>query len=543
MGTLGNPATLELWQWIGISLFIALFAGVLLALWTCRRQLVSREALLPAALALLGLALRLVAHGGPSDIRPVLSPPGLERAGWDVLVNLIQLIWPLQDDGFWMINRVVGAASVPLLYVALRRRFADPLVAVAGAAALAVMPLLVRFAATDAPYILLCAAFLGALIAHDSWAETGSVEALALALGLLTAAMQLRPEGPWLVVPAALLALAAPYRIDVRAVVQRHLPAIVALLVGFILVNTVAFAWALTSHIEGPGMLRYFVLIGSVVGSPWADPQMTPRALALLVLLGAGVAVLRRERAALLWLAATLVALPLATHATGQLGEMYAGYAMPNAMAPGASGTRFSQYANARYHLPSMYLACGLIGLAIATLLRALSRRLPRLERLAVPAAIAIVAVAALPRWELLHIVWTPQREFELLRTGLSRVGPGCRVAAFIEATDAGFVPFEYLAPQQLIDLGAVAATAADTGCLYYYRGGNCFTRDLVPEATWPTFDMNPLCRAFEERYELTPVLEAAVPALPFRGESYARDPLPLGFYRLRARAADGAPR
>ena len=45
---------------------------------------------------------------------------------------------------------------------------------------------------------------------------------------------------------------------------------------------------------------------------------------------------------------------------------------------------------------------------------------------------------------------------------------------------------------------------------------------------------MNPACRAIEERFRLEPIVEAQVPALPYRGEVYVRDTLPLGFYRLR---------
>jgi hypothetical protein len=47
---------------------------------------------------------------------------------------------------------------------------------------------------------------------------------------------------------------------------------------------------------------------------------------------------------------------------------------------------------------------------------------------------------------------------------------------------------------------------------------------------------MHPLCRAVEERFQLEPVVEAQVAALPFRGEIYARDPIPIGFYRIRDR-------
>lgn len=529
----------EDWRTFGMAFFAALLAGVLIALWRCRQALVSRAALLPAALTLLALVLRLAAQGGPSDIRPVLHNTGQRRAGWDALLLLLQTFTPVHDEIVWNLNRVVGALSVPLLYVVLRRCFADPLVAAAGATALAVTPLLVRFAASDAPYLFLCAAFLGAIVAYDQFARSGAVRALVLALALLTAAMQLRPEGVWLVVPATLVALAAPGQPGLRALAARPVTAL-ALLLGFALVNAVPLVWAVTGHVGGTSFHRYFVLIGAVLGSPWADPQVTPRLLAALVVLGAITAVLRFERAAALWLAAVLVALPFAALATGAFGTGYGyGFALPLGPPVVGHATTFSQYANARYHLPAMVLACGLIGLGVAGLLQIVTRLVPGVRPWALPAAIGLVILAALPRLDVLRTMWTPQREFALLREGLARIDPACRVATLLDVRDAGFVPFEYLAPNRLVDLAVVLEQPQPPPCLVYYRCGNCFTLDLVAQTEWPAFEINPLCRAIESRYALEPILEANVPALPYRGEIYSRDPLPLGLYRLRA-AGDG---
>ncbi len=531
----------ELWLSIGAGAYALLAGGVLVGLWHCRRAMVGRAALLPALLTGLALALRLIPPGGPSDIRPVLENPGPQRAGWAALLHLLQLGTPLHDDLVWNINRVAGALAVPLLYAVLRRRFADPLVAAAGATALAVTPLLVRFAATDAPYILQCAALFGALVAWDRFGRSGAAGPLLLAFGLLTAALQLRPEGPWLLVPATLLALAAADQPGLRRFVARPPALVILILPCVILLNAVPILWSLGGHTYGTGLRAHVVVIGALLGSPWADAPATPAPLALLVLAGAVVALVRRERASLLWLLAVALALPLAAPATGAAGGTWAsayGYAIPSVP---AGAEPFSQYANARYHLPAMALACGLIGLAGAAIVRRATRWWPRTQRWAVPAAVALVLLAALPRAALLRMEWTPQREFVLLRDGLARIDATCRVAALIETRDAGFVPFEYLAPRQLIDLAPVLARPDAAGCLYYYRGGNCFTRDLVPESEWARFEMHPLCRDFERRHALEPVLVADVPALPFRGESYTRDPLPLGLYRVRGAVRDAA--
>jgi len=57
---------------------------------------------------------------------------------------------------------------------------------------------------------------------------------------------------------------------------------------------------------------------------------------------------------------------------------------------------------------------------------------------------------------------------------------------------------------------------------------------DLVPGRNRATFQMDPTCRAIEERFRLEPIAEQSLPAVPYRGEVYARNPLPVGFYRLR---------
>jgi hypothetical protein len=148
--------------------------------------------------------------------------------------------------------------------------------------------------------------------------------------------------------------------------------------------------------------------------------------------------------------------------------------------------------------------------------------------------AVALVCLAALPRLDVLGRMWTPQREFALFRDGLARLDPSCRVITLIDVADAGFVPFEYLAPQGVIrDAAEFLRQPQSDDCIVYYRAGNCFTLDLVPSDQWSTFHQNATCRAVEQRYRLDPIIETQVPAIPYRGEIYTRDPLPLGFYRL----------
>jgi hypothetical protein len=329
--------------------------------------------------------------------------------------------------------------------------------------------------------------------------------------------MQLRPDGPWLVVPAMLLAAAAPAEFAPRGRIPR--PAVIACTLVFVALNVAPTLWALRGHSEGGHLGQHFVLIGSVIGSPWSDPDATPRALAALVVLGACVAVVRPRKAGLLWLVATIVTLPLDAPATGTYANLHLhrGYAFagPMALPVLTHDATFHQYANVRYHLPAMYLACGLAGLGTASLLAVLSwlmkRRLPAARTLAA----AVVCIAALPRVDLLWRMWTPQREFAIFRDTLSHLDRTCRVVTMIDVRDAGFAPFEYLAPGEVIDTGAFLAHPDTDGCIVYYRSANCFTLDLVPASDRPGFEMNPVCRSLEQRFELIPMAESAVAALP----------------------------
>lgn len=525
-----SRALLEYWRTVPEAFIVVLVAGIVVSLWRSRRAMFSRSALLPAGLVILALGLRFAAHPGPADIRPVLVSVGARRAGWMALLDLLFAVLPAHDETVWNVNRVIGALSVALLYAVIRRRFADPVAAIGAAATLAVTPLLVRFSASDTPYILLCAAFLGAVIAYDAYVESRSIGAWALALGLLTAAMQLRPDGLFLIVPALLVTVATrPARPSVTAV---------AMALVFVLWNAVPAAWAINGHAEGHDLGRHFMLIGAMMGSPWADRATAPWMLGALVVGGALAVVYGRRRPELLWLAAAAVALPALTPATGGYANLASlwksAFAVPMDRPTVGDAVTFHQYANARYHIPSMYLACGLAGAGAAGVLNGLAYLMRRDVAAAAVVAIALVCGGALPGIDVLQRMWTPQREFDFFRQGVAATDPACRIATLLDVADAGFVPFEYLAPHRIVDLADVVASPSLDGCVVYYRCGNCFTLDLVPQREWSTFEMNPLCKTVEDRFRLEPVVEARVAALPFRGEMYARDPIPIGFYRLQ---------
>jgi hypothetical protein len=512
-----------LWIVVGAAFYLALAAGASIAVWRVRRAMFSREAAGIALLTALALLLRFSAHPDPSDIREVLVR-NQSWAGWAVLLYLIYGMRAAHVETIWTINRFAGSISVPFLYVILRRRFRQAVPAVAGAAALAVTPLLVRFSASDTPYVLLCAAWLAAIVAFDSYSDSGSFSASVLGLALLTVAMQLRPETPWLIVPTALLMLTRWTWATVRAVLVR--PAAICCALLFLAINAVPTVWGILRQ-SGSNFYPYwkeFVLIGAAIGSPWREPDMTPYGLAALVLVGAVAALgLRYGRSGLLWLAAALVAWPYRVPAA----RYYITPTTPN-------------YANARYHIPAMYLACGLVGFGVETVFDLVRRRVGRAIPAAPLLATMVVCLAALPGFDLLTRMWAPQSEFDFFRRGLRSIDPSCRVVTLNYVTDAGFVPFGYLTASGVIDINDFLAGLPDLppearrGCFVYYRSGNCYSPTVEPDN--PHFEMAAGCRAIEERFTLEPIIEADVAALPYRGESYVRDPLPVGFYRVTSR-------
>ena len=521
---------MPLWIPIGEVFYVSLILGVVWALWRSRREVVRRENLAPALLTGLALLLRFMAHPGPADIRSVLGWSSQSRAGWVALLHLLYRGGPPHDEIVWNLNRVVGACSVPLLYAIMRRRFVDPAVAVGGAAALAVTPLIVRFSASDTPYILLCGAMLGGIVALDRHAKSGALTTLILALGLLTTAMQLRPDAPWLVVPVTLLAVTSYPRSRLRALLLR--PGAIISVLLFLGINTVPATWAVQSQTTMYPIWNDFVLAGSIVGSPWADSDMTPPALGALVILGAVSALLPRwRRSGMPWLAAAIVAWPF---------WYPAGRHFPVPLSASAywshNWAATPQYANARYHLPAMYLACGLIGLGVVALLapfRRVVRRIPGARVLPV----GLILLAALPGFGLLNRMWAPQSEFDFFRAGLGHIDRTCRVVTLSMVSDAGFVPFPYLMPDGGVDVAEFLSAPPQGGCFVYYRSGNCYASSLEPDN--PGFEMNAACRAIERRFRLEPILQTEVTALPYRGETYARDPLPVGFYRLEGPSSE----
>jgi hypothetical protein len=212
------------------------------------------------------------------------------------------------------------------------------------------------------------------------------------------------------------------------------------------------------------------------------------------------------------WLAATLVAMPFALPAVGNWARM-------------------------RYHLPSMHLASGLAGLGIAWGVEAsfARARRPADGTLAAGVAALVAVLASLPRVDVLRRMYTFQLELDAFRTAVREHAGDCGIVAFLHGQDAGLVPFDDPERGRILDLDEFLQKGPARKCFVYYREASCFSPEIVGRGV-VDFSQAQACRDFEARVPMTPLAEWSLPARPCCSERYARNPLPVGLFRIDAR-------
>ncbi|HLY37427.1 MAG TPA: hypothetical protein VKU61_05285 [Candidatus Binatia bacterium] len=85
-----------------------------------------------------------------------------------------------------------------------------------------------------------------------------------------------------------------------------------------------------------------------------------------------------------------------------------------------------------------------------------------------------------------------------------------------------------------MLDVEAFLAKPPTNDCVVYYRAANCYALNRLADASSTGAQVNPACQAMDERFELEPIIETWLPAVPYNAEVYTRGPLPVGFYRVR---------
>lgn len=462
-----------------------------------------REILRWVILVAVALALRAwLAPHSPGDLRFRLEHAfdliGRGQAytwGWSGLLHLLFRAIPASDAAVFWINGLLAAlTAIPVGWV-VRRLSGDARAGWLAGIAMALTPLHIRFSMTDTPFIgeiffgTSALALILHWIRHPRWIHA-AMAGLALAL-----AVQMRPLGVLWLLPALFLLLALAREVPWRS---RTLWGASMLVIGLLSTHVAELLDAfhtIESYITPNPEQTGSWLLWPV----WFDPAYTP--ISLLV--------------------ATVAALlpgPMAARHRAWIlgcGILFSG--VVNAMSPDGH-----HLANARYALRGLPFAAMLAGVGLSHV----AERLPMRANWA--AAILLLG-GLLPAMEIAERRTTLDHEYAFFVDALESVPDHCTIVSLIDSEDRSLIPRTHLGitrglSHTWMHFESPGITEETPSCFAYYRPASCWVN-------------RPHCQAFEDQWTLEPLAEAQLPAIPFAGEPFIRDPIPVGFYRLRHRS------
>ena len=489
------------------------------------RVLTPTEALALAACVAAAAAARLLVEPFPADLQ-LATRQGFGLVGahnwsaaYSLLLHLLFALFPASLDTVALANTFLACATVVALFAFMEVYIGDRLATLAGAALFACQPISVRFAASDSAHILLTLALFMAALHTALWLRRGGYFLALQVAGWLALCANTRVEGLVCAGAVACVAAGAVTR-ESRGTVRQLL---VAALPGLAL--SASPAWeALSAMASRPDMATIYWL--GLLRSPFLHSPYSPAAAIALAGVGAVVALATRRirRAGLLWIAAMAVmSLP-----TFYKAEPTLEYSLRHCLPA----------------LPMFSLFSGvglgwLLGPGLGRLLgRAAARRVgPVLPWVALLAA----ALAALPHLDFLDRRWTHQLEFEFLQANLGRVEDGCTVVAIGQRDQhVGLGLFPALSHEvgrghRWVELSRFLGSSPPLGrCTIFIESASCHASHRRPGSAGD--GLHGECRQVMERYRLEPLARTTVPALPFAGEIYTSDPIPLGIHRVMGR-------
>ncbi|MBI5239950.1 MAG: hypothetical protein HY926_05730 [Elusimicrobia bacterium] len=479
-------------------------------------RLLPRDELI-GLLACLALAavVRACAQTFPSDAVLASSQgsyigPATHRWGpaFSALLHLLYLFAPGNVETVARLNVVVGTLTAALVFAFTAAYFEDRLAAFSAAAVLACQPVLARYSASDSNFVLLTFCLFLACLFMTLWSRRGPDSLLLQAIGWMAVAANIRGEAVSYaaVLPLILVGAGGP---PCRAKLARSLPAV---LVGGLLLLYPA-GILLTELFSAQGHRGFISPLG--LAQAFFLSRHSPSAIAGAAVLGAvGTLAAQPRRAACFLLALAVVSLPTGFQARADT-EILHRHVLP--------------------HLAAwcVFAGCGFsVAAALCGRLRGLAQGPPPW---AAAAVLAFVLAVSAPCWGFLTKTWTHALEYEFIAAHLGRVPEDClMVAPAVEGTGLFITPdlssqvglrHRWLAAARLLGLPA-------DRCAVFYRAAACRDRRALG---WSGGE-HPACRGLSERFDLEPLWTASLPALPYAWEDYGTDPVPVGFYRIKAK-------
>ena len=525
----GKPLTLKEKQfWLVGGLLSVLLVALVFCLVRARpwRTLSRPEGAGLAACLTLAVAARLALDPFPADVWLSTSQglwiTGVHHwsAAYSVLLHLLYWVLPTTLNTAAAANVVLSCATVLAVYIFAALYFDDRRVALASAAVLALQPISIRYAASDSPHVLTTLTLFLAVLFTTLWIRRGGYLLALQAAGWLAVCANTRIEAA--VCAGAVICVAGGLYSRRSPATWRQL-----LVAALPCLAVMAFpVWdALTTVLERPA-IGAFSLLG-ILKDPFLRSPHSPVVVIGLAALGGGVVLApgKLRRPGLLWI---LAIVPMA---------------MPSIYITDAGWEHTH-----RHSLPTLAMFALVAGVGLGWLLGpGLSRvtREPLGDRarawLAPALALLIAALAAAPNLSILTKTWSHELEFRFLRGNLGRVKDGCTVVG-IKQPDAhvGLNLFPVLShevgrqhhwrePAELL-----AMDGRPPACTVFIESASCHASHARPPSAGD--GMFKLCAAIMDGYVLQPVATTTIPAQPYIGEVFTRDPIPLGIHRVLGR-------
>ena len=516
----------------------------------------------------LGLALclsfafliRIYARTFPSDLQ-LASSQGSSihahqwAAGFSAILRLLFMFLPSNVETVAKMNVLIGTLTVAVVFAFVVAYFQDRLAAFSAAAVLACQPISARYAASDSPYVLLTFCFFLSCLFIVLWVRHGGYSLLLQGMGWMAVAANVRNEAVLFVVAVCFVFLGALGRKRNEKKTAQFLWAVLLSGIFFIYPATMIL-------LELSGHGDFISPFG--FGEAFFLSQHSPTTIACMALLGLLWALKAYPwRTSCFLMALVIVSLPTgflvlppeqSIHFHG-LCATKGWYGMLRLFLHEISSYLAISEVRLRHVLPhlaawSVFAGCGFRA-AADILSHRFRRMMPVLgngaARALTPLAGSLILTTALlscvSHRGFLTKIWTYALEYNFIVVHLGDIPDDCiMVRPGLDDQHRGLCIISQLSNE--VGRNHRWVTACELAdlpmeqCVVFYRAASCRAWE-DGKRDW-TGTERPVCQNVQERFELEPLATTRLPSLPYAWERYATDPVPVGFYRLKARRHPG---